>query len=100
MEHLLPALANLSLSGCRGLGQLLLEELLSCWTECAPGQLEMGPELTAVQCMEAILQCLASLLDSQQPIFPTGALSPLAVLEFCDVVWPAAEGHKIGAVQG
>ena len=57
------------------MGQLLLEELLSCWAECAPGQLATGPELTGVQCMDAILHCFISLLHDHPTLFPQG-LSP------------------------
>ena len=51
---------------------MLLQELMSCWTECAPGQLAAGPELTAVQCMEATLQCVDLLLHQLPSLFPTG----------------------------
>ena len=53
---------------------MLLQELMSCWTECAPGQLAAGPELTAVQCMEATLQCVDLLLHQLPSLFPTGDL--------------------------
>lgn len=53
---------------------MLLQELMSCWTECAPGQLAAGPELTAVQCMEATLQCVDMLLHQLPSLFPTGNL--------------------------
>lgn len=63
---------------CRGVGEGegegLLDELMSCWTECAPGQLAAGPELTAVQCMEATLQCLDLLLHHLPSLFPKGEL--------------------------
>lgn len=45
---------------------------MSCWTECAPGQLAAGPELTAVQCMEATLQCMDILLHHLPDLFPSG----------------------------
>lgn len=51
---------------------MLLQELMSCWTECAPGQLAAGPELTAVQCMEGTLQCVGMLLHQLPSLFPTG----------------------------
>ncbi len=51
---------------------MLLQELMSCWTECAPGQLAAGPELTAVQCMEATLQCVDMLLHQLPSLFPAG----------------------------
>ena len=59
---------------CRGVGEVLLDELLSCWTECGPGQLAAGPEVTAVQCMEATLQCLDLLLHHLPTLFPKGLL--------------------------
>ena len=59
---------------CRGVGAVLLQELMSCWTECAPGQLAAGPELTAVQCMEATLQCVDMLLHQLPSRFPSGNL--------------------------
>ncbi|DBA93897.1 TPA: hypothetical protein ACH3X3_013936 [Trebouxia sp. C0006] len=51
---------------------------MSCWTECAPGQLAADPELTAVQCMEATLQCVDMLLHQLPSLFPTG-VSPALV---------------------
>lgn len=59
---------------CRGVGEVLLNQLVTCWTECAPGQLAAGPELTAVQCMEATLQCLDLLLHHLPTLFPQGGL--------------------------
>ncbi len=56
---------------------MLLQELMSCWTECAPGQLAAGPELTAVQCMEATLQCVDMLLHQLPSLFPTGRVTKL-----------------------
>ncbi|KAL0049524.1 hypothetical protein WJX82_004125 [Trebouxia sp. C0006] len=62
----------------KGVGAVLLQELMSCWTECAPGQLAADPELTAVQCMEATLQCVDMLLHQLPSLFPTG-VSPALV---------------------
>ncbi|KAL0042692.1 hypothetical protein WJX79_007939 [Trebouxia sp. C0005] len=62
----------------KGVGAMLLQELMSCWTECAPGQLAAGPELTAVQCMEGTLQCVGMLLHQLPSLFPTG-VSPALV---------------------
>ncbi len=56
------------------MGAVLLQELMSCWTECAPGHLAAGPVLTAVQCMEATLQCVDMLLHQLPSLFPTGHL--------------------------
>ena len=56
------------------MGEVLLDQLMTCWTECAPGQLAAGPELTAVQCMEATLQCLDLLLHHLPTLFPQGGL--------------------------
>ncbi|KAL0040469.1 hypothetical protein WJX77_008083 [Trebouxia sp. C0004] len=62
----------------KGVGAVLLQELMSCWTECAPGQLAAGPELTAVLCMEATLQCVDMLLHQLPSLFPTGVPPALA----------------------
>lgn len=42
----------------------LVQRLLDCWRECAPGQLADAPELNAVLCMEAILTSANLLIDS------------------------------------
>ena len=70
------------------MGEVLLDELMSCWTECAPGQLAAGPELTAVQCMEATLQCLDLLLHRLPSLFPKGGLLlPLPCMIFHYDTW-------------
>lgn len=40
----------------------LLERLLEAWGECTPGQMSSAPELTAIQCCAAILDCSKLLL--------------------------------------
>eukprot|EP00884_Botryococcus_braunii_P001684 jgi/Botrbrau1/11516/Bobra.0198s0013.1 len=47
--------------------QRLLACLLECWEECTPGQLGHTPDLAAVHCMEAVLNCTAYLLDRLPP---------------------------------
>lgn len=72
--------AELSALVCRSVGEVLVHELMSCWTECAPGQLAASPELTAVQCMEAVLQCLELLLHQLPGLLPSGVSAALGVL--------------------
>lgn len=74
------------------MGDVLLDELMSCWTECAPGHLAAGPELTAVQCMEATLQCVDLLLHHLPSLFPKGVL--LLLLHLFSVA-PQAQGLKL-----
>lgn len=72
ISHLSIRLSLLGCVLCRTVGEVLLNELTSCWTECAPGQLAAGPELTAVQCMEATLQCIDLLLHQLPSLMPSG----------------------------
>ena len=71
----------------RPVGEVLVQELLSCWAECAPGQLAAAPDLTAVHCLEAVLQCLHLLLHHLPSLFPSGMPSSTCLyftcLQFC-----------------
>ncbi len=41
--------------------------VMDAWVECTPGQLGHMPDTMAVQCMDAVLQCTAALLDRLPP---------------------------------